>query len=67
MTFPLFFFTLRSPFLGFIDTTIVLISSIYLYLETKNIDKKISYYLTPYIIYNIYAFILSLTVYILNF
>ena len=67
MTFPLFFFTLKSPFLGFIDTLIVFISSIYLYLETKNINKKASYYLIPYILYNTYALILSLTVYFMNF
>lgn len=67
MTFGLFFFTLQSPFLGFIDTIIVLISSIYLYLETKNINKKASYYILPYIIYCIYASVLSLTIFIMNF
>lgn len=67
MTFTLFFFTLRSPFLGFVDTLIVVISSIYLYLETKRINKKASYFLIPYIIYSMYALVLSLTIYLMNF
>ena len=66
-SFPLVFFYLMSPFLGFVMTTIVFISSIYLFVETYKINKKGSYFLIPYIIYNLYAFILSLTVYIMNF
>lgn len=61
------FFNLKSPFFGFILTTITFISSIFLFLETKRLNKNASYYLIPYILYNIYAFILSLTVYIINF
>lgn len=61
------FFNLKSPFFGFILTTITFISSIFLFLETKRLNKNASYYLIPYILYNIYAFILSLTVYIMNF
>ena len=61
------FFTLKSPFLGFVLTTITLVSSIFLFLETKKLDKNSSYYLIPYAIFNIYAFILSLAIYILNF
>lgn len=66
-SFPLMFFYLMSPFLGFVITTIVFISSIFLFLETYKITKKGSYFLIPYIIYNLYAFILSLTIYIMNF
>lgn len=66
-SFPLVFFYLMSPFLGFVMTTIVFISSIYLFIETYKINKKGSYFLIPYIIYNLYAFILSLAVYIMNF
>ena len=65
--FPFMFFYLMSPFLGFVMTTIVFISSIFLFIETYKINKKGSYFLIPYIIYNTYAFILSLTVYIMNF
>lgn len=61
------FFNLKSPFFGFILTTITFISSIFLFLETRRLNKNASYFLIPYILYNIYAFILSLTVYIMNF
>lgn len=61
------FFNLKSPFFGFILTTITFISSIFLFLETKRLNKNASYFLIPYILYNIYAFILSITVYIMNF
>lgn len=61
------FFNLKSPFFGFILTTITFISSIFLFLETRRLNKNASYFLIPYILYSIYAFILSLTVYIMNF
>lgn len=61
------FFYLKSPFFGFILTTITFISSIFLYLETKKLNKKASNYLIPYIIFNTYAFLLSLSIYIMNF
>ena len=61
------FFNLKSPFFGFVLTTITLVSSVFLYLETKKLDKKSSNFLIPYCLFNIYAFILSLTFYILNF
>ena len=65
--FLYFFFGLRSPFLGFCITTIILISSIILLKETKKISKKAFYLLIPYVIYNIYAFILMSTIYFMNF
>ena len=61
------FFYLKSPFFGFILTTITLISSIFLFIETKKLNIKASYYLIPYIVFNVYAFILSLSIYIMNF
>lgn len=65
--FMYFFFYLMSPFLGFAITTVVMLSTIFLFLETKKISKKSSYFLVPYIIYSIYAFILMSTVYFMNF
>lgn len=65
--FSFTFFYLMSPFLGFIMTTITFLSSIFLYIETKNINKKASYYLIPYIAFSAYALIVSLSVYIMNF
>lgn len=61
------FFNLKSPFFGFILTTITFVSSIFLFLETRALKKQASYFLIPYLIFNIYAFILSLSVYIMNF
>ena len=65
--FMYFFFYLMSPFLGFIITIIISLSTIFLYLETKKISKKFSYYLIPYIIYSTYALILISTIYFINF
>ena len=65
--FMYFFFYLMSPFLGFAITTIVMLSSIFLFIETKKISKTSSYFLIPYIVYSIYAFILMATIYFMNF
>ena len=65
--FIYFFFYLMSPFLGFIITIIISLSTIFLYLETKKISKKSSYYLIPYIIYTTYALVLMSTIYFINF
>ena len=64
--FSFFFFTIKSPFLALIDTIIVLISSLFLYLETKELDIKSSKYLIPYIIWNAFASILIISVFFLN-
>lgn len=65
--FMYFFFYLMSPFLGFAITTVIFLSSIFLYIETKKISIKSSYFLIPYTIYSFYAFILMTSVYFMNF
>ena len=60
------FFTLQNNFLGLVDAIIVLISSLYLYVETKMLQGNISKYLIPYVIWNIFALILSFTIFIMN-
>lgn len=65
--FMYFFFYLKSPFLGFAITIINFISTIFLFLETKKISLKSSYFLIPYIIYGSYALILITTIYFMNF
>lgn len=65
--FSFTFFYLMSPFLAFIMTAITFISSIFLFIETKSINKKASYYLIPYIVFTFYALILSLFIYFMNF
>ena len=64
--FSFFFFTIKSPFFALIDTIIVFISSLFLYLETKELDKDASKYLIPYIIWNAFASILIISVFFLN-
>jgi tryptophan-rich sensory protein len=64
--FLFFFFTLKNCFLGFIDAVLILITSLFLYYETKELNKKAAYMLLPYIYFNIYAVILSLTIYFMN-
>ena len=64
--FTLCFFTIKNNFLSFADCLIVLISSMYLYIETKDINKNAAKYLIPYIIWNIYATILSFSILCLN-
>ena len=39
------FFDLKSPFFGFVITTVTLISSIYLFIESKKLNQKASYFL----------------------
>lgn len=64
--FSFLFFTIKSPFFALIDTIIVLISSLYLYLETKELDEDSSKYLIPYIIWNVFASILIISIFFLN-
>ena len=65
--FSFAFFYLMSPFLAFVMTAITFISSIFFFIETKEINKKASYFLIPYTIFSGYALIVSLSVYIMNF
>ena len=64
--FSFFFFTIKSPFIAMIDTILVLISSLYLYLESKKDNNLSANLLIPYILWNIFASILIISVYILN-
>ena len=60
------FFFLKSPFLGFTDTVLVFITSLYLYEATFSLNKKASKFLIPYILWNIFALILSLSITVMN-
>lgn len=64
--FTFLFFTVKSPFIAFIDTLIISISSLFLYEESKKIDKISSYLLVPYILWNLFATILIISIYFLN-
>ncbi len=64
--FSFLFFTLKSPFLALIDTFIVLISSLFLYYESKELNKSSAKLLIPYILWNIFATILIIFVFFMN-
>lgn len=65
-SFTLVFFTFKSPFLGLVATMGTFISSLFLFNETYRLNKKASYFLIPYIIWNIFATILSCSIFLLN-
>ena len=64
--FSFLFFTLKSPFLALIDTFIVLISSLFLYCESKELNKTSAKLLMPYILWNIFATILIIFIFFIN-
>jgi len=64
--FSFLFFTIKSPFIAMIDTIIVLISSLFLYNESKKDNNKSALLLIPYIIWNIFASILIISIYFMN-
>ena len=59
-------FGLENLFLALIDSILILISAINLYYETKKLDEKAAKFLIPYVLFNIFAFILSITIYFMN-
>lgn len=64
--YTIIFFCIKSPFLAFVDVLLTLLTSLFLYYETKELNKKASYYLIPYVLFLIYALILSISIYFLN-
>lgn len=60
------FFRLENLFLAFVDTILILITAINLYDETKKLNEKASKFLIPYILFSIFACILSITIYFMN-
>lgn len=64
--FMFFFFTIKNPFLGFVDTLLTFITSLFLYYETNELDNKARKIITPYPYFLLYATILSLSIYIIN-
>lgn len=65
-SFPFLFFGLKNPFLGFVSSIGTFISSLFLYEETAKLDEKSTNPLNLYILWGLFATILSLTTYILN-
>ena len=60
------FFLLKNCFLGFISTLGTFITTLFLYEKTYNINEKSTKYLDLYVLFSLYATILTLTIYVLN-
>ena len=65
-SFQPLFFLLKSTFLGFVSCILTFITSLFLYKETKDVKEKSAKYLIPYILFSLFAAILSLSIYLLN-
>ena len=65
-SFQPLFFLLKSTFLGFVSCILTFITSLFLYKETKDLKEKSAKYLIPYILFSLFATILSLSIYLLN-
>lgn len=64
--FRLFFFVYHSLIFSVIITSIITISSLFLFLETKKINKNIAYLIIPYFIFNSVCLINIMVIYLLN-
>ena len=65
-SFQPLFFLLKSPFLGFVSCILTFITSLFLYKETKDLKEKSAKHLIIYILFSLFACILSLSIYLLN-
>lgn len=61
-----FFFFLRSPFLGLVDITLLLIFLIWTVISFWPLSRKASLLLIPYLLWTAYASILNLFLFTLN-
>lgn len=65
-SFIILFFIIKSNFLGFVSCLGTFISSLFLYEESLELNKKSTQGLKLYVLFNIFATILSLSIYLLN-
>ena len=63
-TYILFIF--KNLFFSFVIALANLITSLFLYYETKSLDENASKFLLPYVYFNVFATILSLSIYFIN-
>ncbi len=64
--YTLLFFVFHSLFFSFVDTAFLFISTLFLYYETKSMDKKSAYLLLPYLFWDLFALVLSTSIYFMN-
>ncbi|XMB85144.1 TspO/MBR family protein [Mycoplasmatota bacterium WC44] len=60
------FFGLESPLVGFAFSVGVFITAIFLLIETRKFDKNLSWFLLPYVLWSLFATILSFSILLLN-
>ena len=65
-SFIIVFFIIKNNFLGFVSCLGTFISSLFLYEESMELNKKSTQGLKLYVLFNIFATILSLSIYLLN-
>ena len=65
-SYTLVFFGLKSNFLGFVSCVGTFISTLFLIYETYNLKSKSIKYLIPYVLLDVFAVILSFTIYVIN-
>ncbi len=65
-SFVIVFFILKSSFLGFVSCVGTFVSSVFLYQESLQLNKKSTLVLRLYVLFNIFTIILSLAIYLLN-
>lgn len=64
--YPIAFFQIQSLFLSFLVTVLLTISTLFLYYETKSLNETSSKLLLPYLFWNLFALILSASIYFMN-
>lgn len=65
-SFQPIFFLLKNNFLGFVSCISTFITSLFLYKETKDLKEKSAKHLIIYILFSLFASVLSLSIYLLN-
>lgn len=64
--FVVFFFVFKNNFVSFLDCLVVLISSVYILVRIRKRDAWASWLLVPYIIWNGFASVLALFIWLMN-
>ena len=64
--YPLFFFFFNSLTLSMICSVVVAVSTIFLFNETKKINKQLAYLFIPYLIWGFISLTFSISIYLIN-
>ena len=64
--FPMFFFYLNSLLFSLISVIVVVVTSYFLFIETKKINKTLAYLFLPYLVWSFCSLILSISIFLIN-